>query len=273
MSDNMLIFGKGFIGQRLTESFGCAVSERKIFSFRDAEEEFERFRPAVIINCIGHTGASNVDGCEQDIDGTLTANTSVPIILAELALRKGIKLIHISSGCIYHFDYHGQAPLTEEDAPDFFGLFYSRTKIYAERALQALSQQSNILMVRIRIPLDDRPHPRNILTKLLSFKRIVDIPNSITYIPDFIQALRHLIVRDARGIYNVVNKGDLRYPELLEIYRKYKPDFKFSTMNINELNLIRTNALLSPEKLEKSGFKVRDIHEVLEECVKNYLNC
>ena len=38
--------------------------------------------------------------------------------------------------------------------------------------------------------------------------------------PDFAKAVKHLINVEAKGIYNVVNKGGLRYPELLDVYKK-----------------------------------------------------
>lgn len=271
MKPKILIFGSGFIGKRLQESIDSDLSERRINAFKDAEEEIARFNPKIIINCIGHTGKKNVDDCESERDKTLSSNTFVPLIMAEAALRNKIKLIHISSGCIYRYDYVRDNPIKEDKMPDFFELFYSRTKIYAERALEALSAKFGILIPRIRIPLDNRPHPRNIITKLINYKKIIDLPNSITYIPDFIQALKHLITIDARGIYNVVNKGALRYPELLGIYKKYVPGFKYEIIDFKQLNLVRTNLILSTEKLEKSGFKIREIHEVLEECVQDYL--
>ncbi|MCM8778388.1 MAG: sugar nucleotide-binding protein [Candidatus Omnitrophica bacterium] len=268
--NSILIFGKGFIGTRVQEEFNCSLTEREILSLKEAEEEIDKFNPKIILNCIGHIG-KNVDECEKDLDKTLQANTFVPLILAELSLRKKIKFIHISSGCIYHFDYKKQKPITEIQPPDFFDLFYSRTKIYAEEALKALARKIPLLILRPRIPLDNRPHPRNLLTKLLKYKKVIDIPNSITYIPDFLKALKHLIKIDANGVFNVVNKGALRYPELLEVYKKYVPEFKYEIIDLKELGLVRTNVILSTKKLEKAGFKVRDIHEVLEECVNAYL--
>ncbi|MCM8780439.1 MAG: sugar nucleotide-binding protein [Candidatus Omnitrophica bacterium] len=270
MRREILILGKGFIGNRLKEFFKCSISDKRIHSFRDMQKEIKRFDPRIVINCIGHTG-SNVDECEFNKDKTLLANTFLPIILTEVALRNNIKLVHISSGCVYYFDYHRDRPIPEEKIPDFFELFYSRAKIYAERALEVLCQRFNILIVRPRLPLDNRPHYRNLLTKLIQYKRVIDIPNSVTYIPDFMEALRHLIRIDARGIYNVVNRGVLRYPELLEVYRKYVPDFQYEIIDPKRLNLKRTNLILSTKKLEKSGFKLRDIREVLEECVKEYI--
>jgi 3,5-epimerase/4-reductase len=271
-SSKILIFGKGYISSRIAKEINGDVSDRRINSFTDAQEEVEKYKPTVILNCIGHTGKNNVDDCEIDPDKNLISNTIVPIILAEVALRNNIKLIHISSGCIYNYNYHNhQPPINEEMIPDFFGLFYSRSKIYSERALETLSKQYPILILRIRIPLDDRSHPKNILNKLIEYRNIIDVPNSLTYIPDFIKALKHLINIDARGIYNVVNKDTLRYPKLMNIYKKHVPEFNYKIINLNELGLVRTNIILSTKKLEESGFKIRSIHEVLDECVQSFL--
>ena len=271
MANKVLLLGNGFIGQRLAKELHWPVAAGRIRSFQDVQNMIKRYRPKTIINCIGGTGARNVDDCEREPDKTIHSNAFVPLLLAEGALRNKIKLVHISSGCIYHYDYQKDQPITELKTPDYFDLYYSRTKIYSEQALGNLARQFNILIPRIRIPLDDQPHPRNILTKLLKFDKVLDIPNSLTYIPDFIDALRHLMRIDARGIYNVVNRGSLRYPKLLEAYQKYRPGLKFKTMSYRQLGMKRTNLILSCRKLEQSGFKVRPINAVLDECVKRYL--
>lgn len=272
MRNKILVFGKGFMGQRISAEFSCALSDKRILTLQDALEEIDKYKPEVIINCIGYTGKKSVDDCELDKDKTLNANTFVPVILAEAALRSNIKLVHISSGCIYHYDYANQPPITEEDVPDYFDLYYSRSKIYSEQALGVLFKDYDILMLRIRIPLDNRPHPKNILNKLLKYKKVIDTPNSVTYIPDFLQALSHLLKINAKGLYNLTNKGALRYPRLMEAYRKYRPDFQYELVELkNVLKTPRTNLVMSTEKLEKTGFKVRDINEVLEECVQEYL--
>lgn len=271
MKNRILLLGKGFIGERIQEDFGCDISDKKIYSFKDAEEEINKYKPEILVNCIGYTGKNNVDDCELDKDKTILSNVFVPIWLAEAAVRAKIKLVHISSGCIYHYDFTKDKPIVEDRVPDYFDLFYSRTKIYSDRALEVLAEKFDILIPRIRIPLDNQPHPRNILTKLVNSKKIIDIPNSITYIPDFIAALKHLIAIDARGIYNVVNKGSLRYSKLMEAYKKYKPNFQYEVIEYKKLNANRTNLILSTQKLEDSGFRVRGIEGVLDECVKNYL--
>ncbi|MDD5566016.1 MAG: sugar nucleotide-binding protein [Candidatus Omnitrophica bacterium] len=271
MNEKILILGNGYIGTRLHEGLGGEISERKIYSLADAEEEIKKFNPSVLINAIGYIG-NTVDDCEQDKDKALMANAFVPLILAEAAVRSHIKLVHISSGCIYRFDYLSDDPVTEDKVPDYFDLFYSRTKIYSEQPLHILSKSYPILIVRIRVPLDNRPHPRNLLDKLIKYKKIIDIPNSLTYVPDFIQATKHLLKLDATGIYNVVNKGTLKYPDLMYVYKKYVPGFEYEVVDLKALALKRTNLIMSCDKLEKSGFKVRNIKDVLEECVKEYLS-
>jgi dTDP-4-dehydrorhamnose reductase len=270
MKNKILILGKGFIGSRLQEELGAQATDARIHSFKDAEEEIKRLKPEIIINAIGHIGR-NVDECEFDKDKTLMSNAFIPIILGEVALRNRVRLVHISSGCIYHFNYSKDRPIDEKKTPDFFDLFYSRVKIYSELGLEVLSKKYPILITRIRVPLDNRPHPKNLLDKLINYKRVIDIANSITYIPDFIRALKHLIKKESAGVYNVVNRGALRYPELMEVYKRYVPDFKYKVISYKDLNLVRTNLILSTRKLEKTGFVVRDIHEVLEQCVKSYL--
>jgi 3,5-epimerase/4-reductase len=271
MNKNILILGKGFIGERLQSELGCRIDSSIINYFADAEGLIKKYNPKTIINCIGITGKNNVDDCELDKDQTLLANSFIPVILAEAALRNNIKLVHISSGCIFNFNYKKDKPIEESSQNYFFKLFYSRSKIYAEKALEALARDYNILITRIRIPLLNAKHPKNVLDKLIKYKKVIDIPNSVTYIPDFIKAIKHLIKIDARGIFNIVNKGALRYPLLMKIYQKYVPEFKYTVIGLSKLGLVRTNLLLSTKKLEKSGFKVRNINSVLEECVKEYL--
>lgn len=265
----MIILGDGYIANKISKYFGFPIVKNRINFYEDAEQVIEEYKPEGIINCIGFTGYINVDDCEKDLNKTLQSNVMVPLLLAEVCIKYGIKLIHISSGCIYNYDYDMMAPLTEAAMPTFFDLAYSRSKFYSEEALLPLTYSKDILITRVRIPLDDEPHPRNVLTKVLSFKEIIDIPNSVTYLPDFMRALDHLLVIDARGIYNTVNEGGLRYPDLLDVYNKHAEKIHEYKV-IPFLPMPRTNLLLSTDKLSDSGFSVRHIKDVLDECVVTY---
>jgi len=106
---------------------------------------------------------------------------------------------------------------------------------------------------------------------MLGFNRIIDQQNSITYVPDFLNALEFLINKEAYGIYNIVNKETLSLVELLQSYNEYTgKTVKKEIIKTEDLGLNRTNVRLSTNKLEESGFNVRSIHDCLPECLKSY---
>lgn len=270
----ILIVGKGFLGQRIFELYphsngDIILSDRCIDNYEDIDGLIKQHTPDVIINCIGTTGKNNVDDCEDDIGKTLGSNSFIPILLAEACYRNKVKLVHISSGCI--FNTYPNDVIDETRMPDFFDLFYSRTKAYSDMALKALSNFKDILILRIRIPLDIKPHPKNLLTKLIKYKRIIGTPNSVTYIPDMVAALVGLINKEASGIFNVVTAGDCKYWDLLDIYKKYVSGFDYEKIKYKSLGKVRTNLILSTEKLEGMDIPVRNIKEIYEECVSNYV--
>jgi len=90
-------------------------------------------------------------------------------------------------------------------------------------------------------------------------------------VPDFLRAMKFLLRRDARGIYNVVNKGAMRYRDLMEAYRRLRPAFTYKKIRFRSLGLERTNLIMSCRKLEKAGFRMRPIRSVYKECIREYV--
>jgi len=157
----------------------------------------------------GIRGNGSVDDCELDKDATLSSNCFVPLILAEAALRNNIKLVHISSGCIYHYDYSKRKPITEDEPPDFFDLFYSRTKIYAERALEILSKSYNILSSESAYLWMTGLIPKMSLIKSSGIKKSSTAEFGDLYSGFYqgFEASRHY---GRSRIYNVVNNGGVK---------------------------------------------------------------
>ena len=252
----VLIFGgKGFVGSHLKGERSLA----RVYSLDDILAEIAKKKPDVMINCIGYTGKENTDDCEAFSDYALNANSFLPVLFAEAAIRTGVKLVHVSSGCMFKTE-----TLVEEDViPNFYDLFYSRTKIYGEAALYGIAGygKANILIVRPRIPFFDGTHPRDILYKIQRFKKVIDYPNSMTYLPDFGRAVDHLIKKDATGIYNIVNPGVVTYAKILkECFGKKAVEMKYT-----DLKTARTNLTLSCYKLIESGFKPMNTLDAIKE--------
>ena len=171
---------------------------------------FERTKPDVVVNFAGVRAYPNIDWCEDHKEETVAVNVGGVINVMLAAIRSGAYPIQISSGCIY---IGGKETLfTEEDTPNFFGSFYSRMRIVAQDALYELP----VLQVRIRMPLSSRSHPRNLINKLVSYKKVISVPNSVTLVEDMFPAIEKLATIKPIGILNLVNDGYVEHKNILE---------------------------------------------------------
>lgn len=273
-----LILGNGFIGNRFQEYFNnigeeSVIGQRRINSIKDIYLELATYKPEVIINCIGKTGRPNIDWCQNNKEITFKSNVTIPTLLADICEDLDIKMVHMGSGCIFEGN-NNLIGWSEDDKPNFFGSFYSKTKIYSE---QILKTYKNVLQLRIRMPVDNRPHDRNLITKLLKYNKVIgDIPNSITYLPDLMKISKELIDRKESGIYNVTNKGTITHFQILSIYKDIvDPNFAMPEfIGLEELKNLtlagRSNCVLSTNKLEQKGIEMRDVHEAISCCLTEY---
>ncbi len=85
----------------------------------------DRVRPSVIVNCIGALKpvSGSLDPCEA-----IAVNALLPHRLAAAARRRGMRLIHVSTDCVFD-GKRGQ--YNEDDAPDATDL-YGRSKALGE---------------------------------------------------------------------------------------------------------------------------------------------
>lgn len=227
----------------------------------------------VIINCAGYTGKPNVDACEVNKANTLRGNVLWAQKLTDFCILKNLQLLHISSGCIY--DGYKQNPYTEDDAPNFTfdnlkASFYSGSKALAE---EIVSQCKKSWICRLRIPFDDQLNPRNYIIKILKYKKLLNLPNSISNKKEFINACIDIIQQQKEyGKYNITNSGAITAKEITEILKKYKvkKDFSFfeDEEEFNSLFGKRSNCILSNSKLLGAGIHMSDVTESVERSIQ-----
>ena len=226
-----------------------------------------------IINCAGYVGKPNVDACELNKADTVEGNVIFPAMLSQLCANKGYLYTHISSGCIYG-GY--SKDFTEEDEPNFDfqnGSFYSGTKALAEKIVKQNAPNSYIF--RLRIPFDEFESPRNYLTKLLTYDKLLDARNSLSHRGDLARYTIDLIEQRAPfGIYNVTNKGSVTTREVTDLMNHFLPkrDFKFFSKLDNfmqEVTAPRSNCVLDTSKIEKY-IEIRSVHDALSEALFRY---
>jgi 3,5-epimerase/4-reductase len=265
----ILLYGsRGYLGQQFLRVYPeahCGTAD--IADVRAVGEELDSVKPDVVLNCAGKTGRPNVDWCEDHKAETIRGNVTGPLVLLDECGKRGIYWVHISSGCIYEGDNGGRG-FAEDDPPNFAGSFYSRTKAWADSMLKEFP----VLMLRLRMPFDGSREPRNLLMKLMKYKKVLDEPNSLTYMPDFIKAAEALIAKRKTGIYNVVNPGVISPWKAMAIYRdRVDPDHAFERISASMLGTItkagRSNCVLSTAKLDAEGIRMLPVDEAVDRAV------
>jgi len=276
-----IIFGAGFLGNRLSGVLGYPVVPRTACDLtepRQIQAALEAYQQEVVINCAGKTGGPGeigIDWCETHMEETIASNVIAPINLSTACSRKGIYFVHFGSGCVYYGDNNGKG-FSEEDPPNFYGpQFYAMTKIDSERVLRNLPG----LLLRIRMPIDNRHHPRNLIDKLAGYTRVIDVQNSMTTVPEMIVAVQALIETREQGIYNLVSPGTISAADIMATYKSLVDgSHTFEVMGLEELNKItkgiRSNCVLNAsklqEKLKSKGLAMPGIHVAVERCLREY---
>ncbi len=269
MAKIIIFGGKGYIGSHLRKLYPDATAPAvDIADEKAVAAALDELKPDVIINAAGKTGRPNVDWCEDHKSETIRSNITGPLILLDLALKRGLYFVHLGSGCIYDGDNGGRG-FTEEDPPNFFGSFYSRTKLWSDQMLKEFP----VLQLRLRMPFDGSDEPRNLIRKLRGYTRVLDQANSITYIPDFLRTLDQLMGKRATGVFNMVNPGPISPYEIMCRYKeKVDPSHTFERLSLADLPQVvsagRSNCILSCEKLQREGIVLTQTGEALEEAFR-----
>jgi dTDP-4-dehydrorhamnose reductase len=269
-----IIFGKGFLGTKLEEYLDYRAIDRSEADSTDVsqiERVLDIERPDVVINSVGKTGRPNIDWCESHREETVLSNICAAVNIASECSKRNIYFVHVGSGCIYLGDNNGQG-YTEDDEPNFYGpQFYAKTKILSEKILKEFPS----LILRIRMPIDNLPHERNLIDKLKNYTKLIDTQNSMTTVPHLLEATKELIEKRRIGIYNMVNPGTISPFEVMQMYREIiNPSSSFERFSVEELDKItkgkRSNCYLNTDKLRNEGIILPEIHEAVRVCLVDY---
>lgn len=270
----ILILGNGFIGNRCKEEWPDAeLCPDHITSVADVEAILERYQPSVVLNAAGIVGKPNVDWCETHQEETIFGNTLLPIYIAQACQKKNLYLLHIGTGCIFYGYKNDAQGWVESDAANPSAV-YTKAKYAADLALSTLP---NVGIARIRMPFDDRPSKMNLIDKLASFPKIIDVINSITVVPDMISAFHKLLEQKAAGIFHVTNPGAIRHKEMIALYEELV-DPTHTNEWIREEDLLalglvqkkRSNNILHSENLAKFGIQMPEVHEAVRVALTAY---
>ena len=287
----ILLGGSGYVGQAYQrlftrESLAFRNVARRELDYGDITALTALLRDTgatFLLNAAGYTGKPNVDACEDHKAACLDGNAVLPGRVRAACDAAGVPWGHVSSGCIYSGERLGGGGWREDDAPNFsfrtnHCSFYSGTKALGE---EVLADADNLYVWRLRIPFSEVDSPRNYLSKMMRYARLLDAANSLSQLDEFCRATFECWQKRVPfGTYNVTNPGQVTTREVVDLIVKSgvagaNKDFSFfddeGEFMAKAAKTPRSNCVLDTTKLEATGIKMTEVHEALEQSLHDWV--
>lgn len=198
-------------------------------------EIVERVNPDVIINCVGVLNKT----AEEDIKNTVYVNTFFPRFLARLGEIKKIKIIHLSTDCVFTGKEGGYTETSFKDENGIYGLSKNLGEIYDENSLTI---RTSIIGPELKNGSGLFHWFMNQNGEIMGFKNA--FWTGVTTL-ELAKAISKAIDENISGLYHIVPSSKISKYDLLNIF---KVEFSKDNIIINENNeyrcdksLVRTN--------------------------------
>ena len=280
--------GSGYVGtafQKTLQKSGIPfeVVKRSDVNYLDRDtliRYLKEQRPQFLINAAGYTGRPNVDACELHKTECLTGNAVLPGVIREACEATKTPWGHVSSGCIFTGTRADGAGFTESDAPNFSFRqnncsFYSGCKALGE---EILAGAENCYVWPLRIPFNHRDSPRNYISKMMRYERLLNATNSLSHLDEFVSACVACWTKKVPfGIYNLTNPGNVTTQEIVKLIKKHglsNKQFEFFDSEDQFMKLAaktpRSNCVLDSSKAIAAGLPLSHVTEALEKSFSSW---
>jgi dTDP-4-dehydrorhamnose reductase len=291
----LLFGGSGYLGkafrrcleQRDLEYRSVRRNQCDYYDHRRLEELICELAPEFLINAAGFTGKPNVDACEWQKAECLRSNAVLPGVIRDVCESRRLTWGHVSSGCIYH----GYAPpldgmnvdqqgFRECDPPNFTFRqnncsFYSGCKALGEEVLQ---EAERCYIWRIRIPFNHVDSPRNYLSKLMRYERLLDVRNSLSHLDECVAACVDCwLKRVPFGTYHLTNSGSVTTREVVDlirasgvcdkVFRFFDSEEEFGRV---AAKTPRSSCVLDNRKARDAGLQLSHVMEAIERSLRQW---
>lgn len=284
----VILGGTGYVGK----AFQAALRRRSV-QFRSLSRKeldysnlpcltsfLKESKPEFLINAAGYTGRPNVDACEVAKSECLAGNALLPGTIRAACEATGTPWGHVSSGCIFTGAKSDGSGFTESDAPNFSFRqnncsFYSGCKALGEELLEGAE---NCFVWRLRIPFDENDSPRNYISKMMRYERLLIAQNSLSQLDEFAAAgVDCWQKRVPFGTYNLTNPGSVSTRDVVDMIRKHglsKKEFRFFDSESEFMQLAaktpRSNCVLDVAKAQAAGIAMSPVGDALEKAMRTW---
>jgi dTDP-4-dehydrorhamnose reductase len=270
---NVLILGHGYVAKPIATEVAKRGWELRDNQMPCDKMTCEHLRHLIadadtdlVINASAYIPPSGrVTHCDDHKAETIEGNVVFPNMVAQACQFWDVPMIHISTGCLFDEAKEYKEADTPTRGWDGYCGTYVGTKLLAEKLVLNYPKS---YVLRIRLPFDEVDHPRNFISKTLSFDSVYDNFNCLTHRGDFAKAALDLFEIGAPfGIYNVVNNGGI-YSRML-IQKMREAGLPVKDPQFTHADGV-TGCKLSIKKLLATGVKMRWVGDALEDALDNW---
>ena len=193
----------GVVNQNSLENVPFEVKTLDLSDPDVLEPLIDEVKPDVVLNC---AAIANLDVCEKNPELAWKLNTELPGNLAGLALRKGYKLVHISTDCVFDGI---KGNYREEDEVNPLSI-YAETKYQGERKVIQTCKDAIIARVNFYgFSLNGRRSLVEFFINNLKagqeMKGFTDVYFCPLMVLDLGDILEKMVEHDLRGLYHVLS--------------------------------------------------------------------
>lgn len=271
--NNVLILGDGFLGSEFVRRGYKFHTTRKKENINDIdtfylnvdsdllsvhlERIFNKIHFDTIINCIG---IANTRCCEkrENFHEIVRINGDFVDFLSRWCKEFGVKLVHVSTGCLYT----SANQLVTEDSYIEAHCNYTVSKWVGEMGCDL----ERDLIIRPRLYFSDVKDSLNLICKFENFHYILNEFNSVTSTRTIVEAVTALLSCGQVGIFNVANNGAYTIKEISEaIGYKWNKEQVITGYELRQQqHLYLVNNTMDISKLKKFYIPNNTIAEVKE---------
>ena len=254
LSRKVLLIGKGHLGSYLKEQWKLPSEQHWTREMSELDEAtLKRLRPDAVINTAGKT---ELRWCEENANECFRCNVSAPIGVfraVKSAFNNLVPYIHLSSGCVWDGPYRPDGKPFQPNDPATPACFYAWTKASCD-ALMMAEAFGPLLLIRPRQVYSPLASPRNTLTKLNSYPKLLDTPNTMTSADTIRTTIEIVLASKDTRVWN----------RIMNVYER-NPSSPFEVGTL----LARAGCRKPPEKLTKndldSWHKPKRVDAVIED--------
>jgi dTDP-4-dehydrorhamnose reductase len=208
----VLLIGKGHLGTFLKRLWNLPGELHWTGEMAELNEKaLIHLRPEVVVNTAGKT---DLAWCEANANECFRCNVAAPLGVyraIQNAFGTSVPYIHLSSGCVWDGPYRADGKPFQPNDPPTPACFYAWTKASCD-ALMLAEAHSPLLLLRPRQVYSPLKSPRNTLSKLNTYPKLLDTPNSMTSADTIAKTIAAVLSSSVREcwnrILNVYDRGN-----------------------------------------------------------------